>query len=58
MDKNILYITFVDFNEQKSGSSVRPKKIYDTFLEEGYKVTLLTGLQNRMKERWKMHFHI
>lgn len=53
MDKNILYITFVDFNEQKSGSSVRPKKIYDTFLEEGYKVNLLTGLQNRMKERWK-----
>lgn len=53
MNKNILYITFVDFSEQKSGSSVRPKKIYDAFLEEGYKVTLLTGLQNRKAERWK-----
>jgi len=53
MSKDILYITFVDFNEQKSGSSVRPKKIYDAFLEEGYKITLLTGLQNRKLERWK-----
>lgn len=53
MDKNIIYITFVDFTEQKSGSSVRPKKIYDAFLEEEYKVTLLTGLQNRRLERWK-----
>lgn len=56
MSKDILYITFVDFNEQKSGSSVRPKKIYDAFLEEGYKVSLLTGLQNRLWERWKNCF--
>lgn len=53
MDKNILYITFVDFKDQKSGSSVRPKKIYDAFVEEGYKISLLTGLQNRKMERWK-----
>lgn len=53
MDKNILYITFVDFEEQKSGSSVRPKKIYDAFLNEGYNITLLTGQQNRKKERWQ-----
>lgn len=53
MNKNILYITFVDFQEQKSGSSVRPKKIYDAFLEEGYNISLLTGLQNRKLERWK-----
>ena len=53
MEKNILYITFVDFSEQKSGSSVRPKKIYDAFLQEGYTVELLTGLQNRKLERWK-----
>lgn len=56
MNKNILYITFVDFNEQKSGSSVRPKKIYDAFLEEGYNISLLTGLQNRKTERWKKCF--
>lgn len=56
MNKNVLYITFVDFNEQKSGSSVRPKKIYDAFLEEGYDVTLLTGLQTRKLERWKRCF--
>lgn len=56
MNKSILYITFVDFEEQKSGSSVRPKKIYDAFIEEGYNVTLLTGLQNRKMERWKKCF--
>lgn len=56
MNKNVLYITFVDFNEQKSGSSVRPKKIYDSFLEEGYNISLLTGLQNRKLERWKNCF--
>lgn len=56
MNKNILYITFVDFQEQKSGSSVRPKKIYDAFLEEGYNISLLTGLQNRKVERWKNCF--
>lgn len=53
MDKNMLYITFVDFEEQKSGSSVRPKKMYDAFVEKGYNISLLTGLQNRKTERWK-----
>lgn len=53
MHKNILYITFVDFTNQKSGSAVRPKKIYDAFLKSGYNVELLTGLQNRKFERWK-----
>lgn len=56
MNRNILYITFVDFEEQKSGSSVRPKKIYDAFLEEGFNISLLTGLQNRKLERWKNCF--
>ena len=31
MKNNIIYITFIDFEDQKSGSSVRPKKIYDAF---------------------------
>lgn len=49
----VLYITFVDFDNATSGSSVRPKKIYDAFLKKGYKVEMLTGLQNRKAERWK-----
>lgn len=53
MNKNILYITFVDFDEQKSGSSVRPKKMYDTFIRMGLRVKLLEGQQNRKLERWK-----
>lgn len=51
--KNILYITFVDFNEQKSGSSVRPKKMYDAFNRIGIKVELLEGQQNKKLKRWK-----
>jgi glycosyltransferase involved in cell wall biosynthesis len=53
MNKNILYITFVDFDEQKSGSSVRPKKIYDAFSRLGAKIKLLEGQQNRKFQRWK-----
>lgn len=53
MNKNILYITFVDFEEQKSGSSVRPKKMYDAFIKIGARVKLLEGQQNRKYERWK-----
>lgn len=56
MKNNIIYITFIDFEDQKSGSSVRPKKIYDAFLEEGYNVSLLKGQQNRKLERWKACF--
>ncbi|MBE6055078.1 MAG: glycosyltransferase family 4 protein [Clostridium sartagoforme] len=53
MNKKILYITFVDFSEQKSGSSVRPKKIYEAFKNKGINVKLLEGQQNRKLERWK-----
>lgn len=53
MGKNILYITFVDFDEQKSGSSVRPKKIYEAFNSIGVSVKLLEGQQNKKKLRWK-----
>lgn len=49
----ILYITFVDFDSLTSGSSVRPKKLYDAFIKKGHEVKLLTGLQNRKIERWK-----
>lgn len=56
MSKNILYITFVDLDEQKSGSSVRPKKIYEAFNRAGLEVKLLEGQQNRKYERWKKVF--
>ena len=49
----ILYINYVDFNNVSSGSSVRPKKIYESFKSLGYEVTMLTGIQNKRKERWK-----
>lgn len=49
----VLYITFVDFSEQKSGSAVRPKKIYDAFNSIGVKVKLLEGQQNKIKLRWQ-----
>lgn len=49
----ILYINYVDFNNVSSGSSVRPKKMYEAFNNLGYEVTMLTGIQNKIKERWK-----
>lgn len=56
MKKNIIYITFVDFDNLTSGSSVRPAKIYNSLIEKGFDVSLLTGLQNRKLERWKNVF--
>lgn len=47
----ILYITYIDFGELGSGSSVRPQKMYEAFLNAGAEVTLVSGLQNRRKER-------
>lgn len=47
----ILYITFIDFGPAKSGSSLRPQRMYDAFLELGHEVLLLSGQQNRRKER-------
>ncbi len=51
--KKIIYITFVDFDNRSSGSSLRPAKMYEAFLERGYEVELLTGLENRRGERWR-----
>lgn len=48
----VIYINYVDFNNVSSGSSVRPKKMYEAFRSIGYEVTMLTGLQNKFKERW------
>ena len=49
----LLYITYIDFGESRSGSSVRPQKIYKAFLDAGHDVKLLQGQQNRRAERKK-----
>lgn len=51
--QRLLLDTFIDFGEMKSGSSVRPQRICDAFRELGYDVDLLSGLQNRKRERWR-----
>lgn len=51
----LLFISFIDFGEMKSGSSVRPQRMYNAFVKLGYDVTLLSGLQNRKRERfWRV----
>lgn len=47
----MLYITFIDFDDYSSGSSVRPHMMYDAFLDLGIDVKLLEGQHNRRKER-------
>ena len=52
--KVVLYITFIDFNASPtSGSSVRPMRMYDAFLQRGYEVKLLAGAGNQSKIRKK-----
>jgi glycosyltransferase involved in cell wall biosynthesis len=52
----LLFISFIDFGEMKSGSSVRPQRMYNAFVKLGYEVSLLSGLQNRRCERWRNVF--
>lgn len=50
----LLYITYIDFYANaKSGSSVRPKKMYDAFKQMGLDIKLLECQQNRYRERNK-----
>ena len=50
----LLYITYIDFDGKgKSGSSVRPQKMYKAFLQMGLDVKLLECQQNKFKERRK-----
>lgn len=51
MSLKVLYITFTDFGELSSGSSVRPFRMYNAFVNLGLDVKLLEGQQNRRKER-------
>lgn len=50
--KVVLYITFIDFNSSPtSGSSVRPMRMFDAFIERGYEVKLLSGAGNHRQVR-------
>lgn len=39
----VLYITYIDFEKTESGSSLRPKMMYQAFKDIGINVKLLTG---------------
>lgn len=47
----VLYITYIDFDKSKSGSSVRPQRMYQAFIDRGIEVKLLKCQQNRFKDR-------
>lgn len=50
----VLFITYVDiFEKAKSGSSVRPQKMYAALLNEGHDVVLLQTQQNKRTLRYK-----
>ncbi|HCB99740.1 MAG TPA: hypothetical protein DEP42_00735 [Ruminococcaceae bacterium] len=51
--KKLLFISFIDFGDFTSGSSVRPQRMAKAFENLGYDVQILSGLQNRRWERWK-----
>lgn len=50
--KKLLFISFIDFGDFTSGSSVRPQRMKQAFEQLGYEVTVLSGLQNRRRARW------
>lgn len=50
-NKKMLFISYIDFGNFDSGSSVRPQMIYDAFCELGYDVKLLQTRQNKRKQR-------
>lgn len=52
MNLKLLYITFIDFSKSTcSGSSVRPKKMLDAFIEMGVDVKLISGQTNDRGQR-------
>ena len=55
--KRVLYITYIDITTgvASSGSSVRPRRIYESFIEKGYEVTLLEGAQLRLKKEERLN---
>ena len=47
----LLFITYVDFGDFRSGSSVRPQMMYQAFEELGCEIKLLQTQQNKRRER-------
>ena len=47
----LLYITYIDFGNFQSGSSVRPQMMYEAFRELGWEVKLLQTQQNKRAQR-------
>lgn len=47
----VLYMCFTDFNNINSGSSVRPYKLYTTFVEMGYEVLLINGVNAKTRRK-------
>lgn len=47
----LLYVTYIDFGDFRSGSSVRPQMMYRAFEELGCEIKLLQTQQNRRAER-------
>ena len=47
----LLYITYIDFGEFRSGSSVRPQMMYQAFEDLGWEVKLLQTQQNKRAQR-------
>lgn len=50
-NKKMLFISYIDFGNFDSGSSVRPQMIYNAFCELGYDVKVLQTRQNKREER-------
>lgn len=47
----LLYVTFVDWGDRSSGSSVRPHRMYEAFEALGCEIWLLHSCQSRLRER-------
>lgn len=56
--RHLLFISFIDWGDFTSGSSVRPQRMARAFEKLGYTVTVLSGLQNRKRERWARVWNI
>ena len=53
--KKILYITYADIDNPKSGSGVRPQKMYKAFLDMGYDVKILKGVASKEKKAQRIN---
>ncbi len=47
----MMFISYVDFEDKRSGSTVRPQKMCDAFVKLGFEVFLVSGAQNNRAKR-------